>query len=166
MATKPAADKKAAAPTEDTAGAAPLLCAISGTINGPVDDAVLGGVATDDGGIVASSRGDDGAKVVGPSDGTGPGDRAVETEACAAGALDRGTGSGVADERPAGAGAGARWWRLVPVHVASAIDAVGAARTAPTRAMRIQSLRPREAMGARTLHGDRLTNRSAMLGKG
>ena len=158
MATKPAADKKAAAPTEDMAGAAPLLCVISGTINGPVDNAVLGGVATDDGGIVASSRGDDGAKVVGPSDGTGPGDRAVETEAC--------TGSGVADERPAGAGAGARWWRLVPVHVASAIDAVGAARTAPTRAMRIQSLCPREAMGARTLHGDRLTNRSAMLGKG
>jgi hypothetical protein len=43
MATKPAADKKAAAPTEDMAGAAPLLCVISGTINGPVDNAMLGG---------------------------------------------------------------------------------------------------------------------------
>jgi len=65
MATKPAADKKAAAPTENTAGAAALLCAMSGTTNGPVDDAVLGGVATDAGGIVSSSLGDDGAKVAG-----------------------------------------------------------------------------------------------------
>ena len=79
----------------------------------------------------------------------------------------RGMGGGVADERPAGAGAGARWSRLVPVHVASAIDAVGAAaRTAPTRAMRIQSRRPREAMEARTPHGDRLRNRSVILRKG
>lgn len=146
MGTKPAADKQAAPHAEDTAGAAPLLCAISGTTNGPVDDAVLGGVATDDGGNEASSRGDDSADEAGPSDRKGPGDRAVETGACAACALGRGTGGVVADELPAGAGAGARWWRLVPVHVASA------ARTAPTttRAMKIQSLGPREAMEART----------------
>lgn len=152
-ATKPAADKKAAPHAEPTAGAAALLCAMSGTANGPVDDAVVGGVASDDGAKVAGA---------GPSDGTG--DRAVETgPACA---LDRGTGGGVADERAAGAGAGARWWRLVPVHVASAMDGVGAAaRTAPTRAMRIQRLRPREAMGARTLHGDRQRNRSVIDAK-
>jgi len=87
MATKPAADKKVAPHAEDTAGAAPLLCAISGTTTGRGDDAVLGGVATDAGGIVSSSLGDDGAKVAGPSDGPGPGDRAVEAGACAACAL-------------------------------------------------------------------------------
>jgi hypothetical protein len=137
MATTPATEEKAAVHEKDRAAAAMLVCdegAIMAVTTGRVDDAVPGGVAPD---TVAPSPGDDGATAA-AAGGSGE---------SAAGALDGGT---VADVCTAGAGAGARWWRLAPVRGASAVDAAGAASTAVAtrRAMKMQSLRP-EAMRGR-----------------